>query len=95
MTERDDQAAGSGSLTADLAAGFTLENYETVLFVGIRTDSMAKAFFNTLTVTIPATIIPILIAAFAAYALAWMDFRGGRLLIAAVVGCWWCRCNWR
>ncbi len=47
---------------------------------------MAKAFFNTLTVVIPATIIPILVAAFAAYALAWMDFPGRALLIAAVVG---------
>jgi alpha-glucoside transport system permease protein len=41
---------------------------------------------NTATVAIPATIIPILIAAFAAYALAWMDFRGRALLIAAIVG---------
>ncbi len=49
-------------------------------------DSMAKAFFNTLTVTIPATIIPILVAAFAAYALAWMDFPGRALLIAIIVG---------
>lgn len=49
------------------------------------TDSMANAFFSTLTVTIPATIIPILIAAFAAYALAWMDFPGRALLIAAIV----------
>ena len=49
-------------------------------------DSMGKAFMNTLTVVIPATIIPILIAAFAAYALAWMDFPGRALLIAAVVG---------
>ncbi|MCY3997540.1 MAG: carbohydrate ABC transporter permease [Rhodobacter sp.] len=49
------------------------------------TDSMASAFFSTLTVTIPATVIPILIAAFAAYALAWMDFPGRALLIAAVV----------
>jgi alpha-glucoside transport system permease protein len=37
-------------------------------------------------VTIPATIIPILVAAFAAYALAWMDFPGRALLIAFVVG---------
>jgi maltose ABC transporter membrane protein/trehalose ABC transporter membrane protein/sucrose ABC transporter membrane protein len=37
-------------------------------------------------VTIPATIIPILIAAFAAYALAWMKFPGRALLIAGVVG---------
>ena len=34
----------------------------------------------------PATIIPILVAAFAAYALAWMDFPGRALLIAAIVG---------
>ena len=50
------------------------------------TDSMANAFFSTLTVTIPATIIPILVAAFAAYALAWMDFAGRALLIAIIVG---------
>ncbi len=61
---------------------FTLANYNTVLFA----DGMDRAFINTLTVTIPATIIPILIAAFAAYALAWMDFPGRGLLIAAVVG---------
>lgn len=49
-------------------------------------DDMAGAFFSTLTVTIPATIIPIVVAAFAAYALAWMDFPGRALLIAFVVG---------
>ncbi len=49
------------------------------------TDSMTRAFLSTLTVTIPATIIPILVAAFAAYALAWMDFPGRALLIAFVV----------
>ena len=56
--------------------------------VGAATASedMAKAFMNTLTVVIPATVIPILVAAFAAYALAWMDFPGRALLIAAVVG---------
>ncbi|MBC6408303.1 MAG: carbohydrate ABC transporter permease [Rhodobacteraceae bacterium] len=49
------------------------------------TDSMTQAFFNTLTVSIPATVIPILIAAFAAYALAWMEFPGRALLITAIV----------
>ncbi|WP_306120756.1 MULTISPECIES: carbohydrate ABC transporter permease [unclassified Roseitalea] len=49
------------------------------------TDNISRAFFNTLTVVIPATIIPILIAAFAAYALAWMEFPGRALLIACVV----------
>jgi len=61
---------------------FTLGNYRQVL----TADNMDRAFINTMTVTIPATIIPILIAAFAAYALAWMDFPGRGWLIAAVVG---------
>ena len=61
---------------------FTTRNYRTVL----TADGMDRAFLNTMTVTIPATVIPILIAAFAAYALAWMDFRGRGVLIACVVG---------
>ena len=73
-------------VTATTPPEFTLDNYEQVLVSGNNTDSMAKAFFNTLTVTIPATIIPIVIAAFAAYALAWMDFPGRAILIAMVVG---------
>ena len=69
-------------LAAETPPKFTLLNYDTVL----NANGMDRAFINTLTVTIPATIIPILIAAFAAYALAWMDFPGRGLLIAAVVG---------
>ncbi len=61
---------------------FTTENYETVLF----SEGIGRSFINSLTVTIPATIIPILIAAFAAYALAWMRFPGRALLIAAIIG---------
>jgi alpha-glucoside transport system permease protein len=73
-------------VTAKTPPEFTLKNYENVLFDKSNKEGIAKAFFNTLTVTIPATIIPILIAAFAAYALAWMEFPGRALLIAAVVG---------
>jgi len=72
-------------VTAEVPPDFTLDNYKTVLFSGKGQDNMAKAFYNTLTVTIPATIIPIVVAAFAAYALAWMDFPGRALLIALVV----------
>jgi alpha-glucoside transport system permease protein len=61
---------------------FTTENYETVLF----SEGIGRSFLNSLTVTIPATVIPILIAAFAAYALAWMRFPGRALLIAVVIG---------
>jgi alpha-glucoside transport system permease protein len=73
-------------VTAITPPEFTLNNYKTVLFTGAASESMGSAFINTLTVTIPATIIPILVAAFAAYALAWMDFPGRALLIAFVVG---------
>jgi alpha-glucoside transport system permease protein len=73
-------------VTAEIPPEFTLDNYKTILFSGQGQDNMAKAFFNTLTVTIPATIIPIVVAAFAAYALAWMNFPGRAVLIAIVVG---------
>ena len=68
--------------SAESPPNFTLDNYGTVL----AADNMDLAFINTLTVTVPATIIPILVAAFAAYALAWMEFPGRGLLIAGVVG---------
>ncbi|MFC3327084.1 carbohydrate ABC transporter permease [Mesorhizobium cantuariense] len=61
---------------------FTTDNYKTVLF----SEGIGRSFMNSLTVTIPATIIPILIAAFAAYALAWMRFPGRALLIAVIIG---------
>jgi alpha-glucoside transport system permease protein len=68
--------------TAETPPEFTTDNYDTVIGAG----GMGQAFINTLTVTIPATVIPILVAAFAAYALAWMDFPLRGVLIAMVVG---------
>lgn len=68
--------------TTTVPPRFTLDNYREVL----SSEGIGKSFINTLTVTIPATIIPILIAAFAAYALSWMQFPGRALLIAVVVG---------
>jgi len=71
--------------TASSPPEFSLANYENVLFSGTAGAGVGQAFINTATVAIPSTIIPILIAAFAAYALAWMDFPGRALLVAAVV----------
>jgi alpha-glucoside transport system permease protein len=77
---------------------YTLENYEQVL--GGRTytfihpdgtvevvpgDNMIRAFLNSLSVAVPSTVIPILIAAFAAYAFAWMKFPGRRQMFMMVV----------
>lgn len=61
---------------------FTMENYVEVLTNG----KLGQAFINTLTVTIPATVIPVLMAAFAAYAFSWMPFRGRDWLFAGVIG---------
>ncbi|KUM25467.1 alpha-glucoside ABC transporter permease [Mesorhizobium loti] len=61
---------------------FTTDNYDSVLF----SEGIGRSFMNSLTVTIPSTVIPILIAAFAAYALAWMRFPGRALLIAVIIG---------
>ena len=72
--------------TAATPPEFTTNNYNTVLFSPMAGQSIFQAFMNTATVGIPATIIPILVAAFAAYALAWMEFPGRALLIAAIVG---------
>jgi len=61
---------------------FTLDNYKEVL----TANGVARSFLNSFTVTIPATIIPILMAAFAAYALAWMRFPFRGFIVALVVG---------
>ncbi len=47
---------------------------------------MGRAFINSLLVAIPSTLLPILFAAFAAYAFSWMDFKGRQWLFALLVG---------
>ena len=60
----------------------TLQNYGDVF----SKADMGTAFVNSLAITIPATIIPILIAAFAAYAFTFMDFPGRDFLLILIVG---------
>ncbi len=79
-------------------ANFTFDNYQNVLtgkqFVLVddqgnervyQGDDFSGAFLNSLTVTVPATVIPILIAAFAAYGFAWLKFPGRKTLFTMVV----------
>ena len=83
--------------TADTT--YTLENYKQVLAAGTFTAQLANGttqtnqgsdmlsgFLNSVAVTVPATVIPIAIAAFAAYGFAWMKFPGRKMLFALVVG---------
>ena len=64
------------------AGEWTIQNYRDALDTG----GFKSAFLNSLAVTIPATIIPITIAAFAAYAFSWMEFRGRYVMFVLVVG---------
>ena len=61
---------------------FTLDSYRAVL----GASDLAPSFFNSFMITIPATLIPTAIAAFAAYAFAWMKFWGRNWIFLALVG---------
>ena len=63
----------------------SFENYQKVLFEGTTTNPpLFQFFFNSLAVTIPAVIFPITLAVFAAYALAWFDFKGRDFLFFGI-----------
>jgi len=77
---------------------FTVENYRQVLAgqdytyvdaegttITARTENLVRAFLNSVTVTVPAVFIPILIAAFAAYGFAWVQFPGRKVFFTIVV----------
>ena len=61
---------------------FTLQNYSDVL----QTNNLFASFINSLTIAIPATVLPIAVAAFAAYAFAWMRFPARNWLFLLLVG---------
>ena len=67
---------------AETPPSFSTQNYQKV----VASEGVGQAFLNTFKVTIPATFIPILIAAFAAYAFSWMNFPGRKWLFIVVVG---------
>nr|WP_274635622.1 carbohydrate ABC transporter permease [Microbacterium bovistercoris] len=73
----------SGWWTAFTNPQFTLENYIDTLNFN-DTITVGESFINSLTISIPATFFPIAIALMAAYAFAWVDFRGKDALFIAV-----------
>lgn len=81
---RDDQRA-SGWWTSLTEGNWTLENYSDVLSSGQQTGGLWQALLNSFAIAIPATIIPIAIAALAAYAFAWIPFRGREWLFIGTV----------
>lgn len=74
----------TGWWTAFTNPGFTFDNYATALQSGNSQLNMAGAFVNSFAITIPAVVLPICIALLAAYAFAWIDFRGKNVLFIGV-----------
>jgi alpha-glucoside transport system permease protein len=62
---------------------FSLDHYQTVLS-GKGTSDLADYFINSLVMTLPAVIIPIFLALLAAYAFAWIPFRGSNMLFIGI-----------
>ncbi len=63
----------------------TLQNYRDVLADRASGGQMGAYFLNSIKITIPGTVVPVVIAAFAAYAFSWMTFKGRDWLFVAVV----------
>ncbi|MFY1596062.1 carbohydrate ABC transporter permease [Micromonospora sp. WMMD737] len=81
----EDEIKSTGWWNFFTSPSFTLENYQEVLF-GRSSSSgqLASYFINSLAITIPSVLFPIAFAALAAYALAWINFRGRDWLYIAI-----------
>jgi alpha-glucoside transport system permease protein len=73
----------SGWWTIFTNPSFTLDNYREALSGG-STNSLGQFFINSVVITVPAVLLPILLASLAAYAFAWMHFPGRDWLFVAV-----------
>ncbi|GEA81614.1 carbohydrate ABC transporter permease [Cellulomonas uda] len=73
----------SGWWTSFFDPNYTLENYQTVLSTD-SAQSLAPSIMNSIVITIPAVVLPVFLATLAAYAFAWMSFRGRNVLFIAV-----------
>ena len=77
----------SGWWTVFVDPQLTLENYRVVLTGGeVLPDGIMPYFFNSLAVAIPATLFPVILAAMASYAIAWLPLRGTTVLLMIIVG---------
>ena len=80
-----DDIHSSGWWTAIVDPRFTLDTYIKVLTSRGTTDSLFQNFVNSFIITIPSTVLPVLLASMAAYAFAWLEFRGRDWLFLTLV----------
>ena len=74
----------SGWWTFFTNPSFTLDNYKTALQTNNSGSTLADAFINSVVITLPAVVIPICLASLAAYAFAWIEFKGRDFLFVVV-----------
>ena len=80
-----DDIHSTGWWTALVDHQFTLDTYIHVLTSRGTTDSLLQNFINSLIITIPSTFLPVIIASLAAYAFAWIEFKGRDWLFLTLV----------
>ena len=80
----EDQVKSSGWWTFFTDPSVTLDNYKAVLSGGSSGESLTANLVNSIVISIPSVLIPISLATMAAYAFAWMDFKGRDTLFVAV-----------
>ena len=78
------EVATTGWWTIFANWGLTLDSYVQALGSGNSTLTLGDAFVNSIAITVPATIFPLVIASMAAYAFAWIDFRGKNAIFIGV-----------
>jgi alpha-glucoside transport system permease protein len=69
------------ALLNPFSTDWTLRNYQGAL----QGEGMAGSFINSIVVAVPATVLPIMFAAFAAYAFTFMRFRGRDVFFVLIV----------
>jgi len=80
-----DEIRSSGWWTIFTNPSFSLENYATVLFEsGASSANLGSYFINSLVIAIPSALFPIALGAMAAYAIAWIPFRGSSWLFVII-----------
>ncbi|GAB3185246.1 carbohydrate ABC transporter membrane protein 2 (CUT1 family) [Micromonospora palomenae] len=81
----EDEIKSTGWWTFFTNPQFTLENYQEVLFGSSSSSGqLASYFINSLAITIPSVLFPLAFASLAAYALAWINFKGRDWLYIAI-----------
>ena len=94
---RDDQYAGFWTAFTSGSEGWTLDLYRYTLSLE-ATNSFADGMLNSVAISLPATVLPLGIAAVAGYAFAWLGFRGRKglfILLVALIVVPFPSCSWR